>query len=186
MIQSIRRSLLLASFVAIVGLPMVAFGGGIKWVYPAIQGYGPVHPFSGARVMPNKHRIYKAIFDVTKGTKDFSKPNPGLVHVARAVNVFAEAGVPLNHLRFVAIVHGPATASILNNKAYMKKYGVANPNIKLISALRRAGVSVGVCGQALADNDFPHVWVNKEVAITLSALSTVVIYGDKGYAYMKQ
>lgn len=106
--------------------------------------------------------------------------------MARAVNVFVSAGVPVKNLKFVAILHGPATPAALDNAAYKKKYGVDNPNIPLISALRKAGVHVDVCGQALADNGFAHSSINKEVRIDLSALATTVIYGDMGYAYMKQ
>lgn len=169
-----------------MGFVPTAHAADIHWVYPAISGYGPVNPLPHANVQPSKHKVYKALFDVTSPAPDPSKPEPGLVHVARAVNVFASAGVPLSHLKFVAILHGPATPAILDNEMYKKKYGVDNPNIPLIAALRKAGVHVDVCGQALADLGFEHAWVNKEVRIDLSALATTIIYGDKGYAYMKQ
>ena len=161
--------------------------GDVQWTYPAIAKYGAVHPLPHAAVQPNKHRVYKALFDVTSGSKDPSKPAPGLVHVARAVNVFASAGVPVKNLRFVAIVHGPvATTAILNNEAYKKKFGMDNPNIPLIDAMVKAGVHVDVCGQALADLGFEHSEVYGKVRIDLSALATTVVYGDMGYAYMKQ
>ncbi len=169
-----------------VGFMSPAHAADMKWSYPAIAKYGPVHPLPHAAVQPNKEHVYKALFDVTSGAKDPSKPEPGLSHVARAVNVFASAGVPLSHLHFVAILHGPATPAILDNEAYKKKYGVDNPNIPLIDALRKAGVHVDVCGQALADLGFEHSEVYKHVRIDLSALATTVIYGDMGYAYMKQ
>ncbi|MGH8161763.1 MAG: DsrE family protein, partial [Gammaproteobacteria bacterium] len=146
----------------------------------------PVHPVPHAQVRPNKDHVYKAIFDVTKGFTNASKPDPGLAHVARAVNVFAMAGVPLKNLKFVAILHGGATTAVLNNAAYKAKYGVDNPNIPLIDALRKAGVHVDVCAQALADMHIAHPKVYKKVQIDLSALSDAVIYGDRGYAYMKQ
>ena len=168
------------------GFMPVAHAADMQWAYPAIAGYGGVKPLPDANVQPNKQHVYKALFDVTSGAEDPSKPEGGLVHVARAVNVFASAGVPLKNLHFVAILHGPATPAILNNEEYKKKYGVDNPNIPLISALRKAGVHVDVCGQALADLGFEHAWVNKDVRIDLSALATTIIYGDMGYAYMKQ
>lgn len=185
MYSIIRRALIFLGLVTMAAAPLAASAAGTKWATPVID-YGHIHPLPHAAVQPSKHKVYKAIFDVTHGIKDYSKPNAGLVHVARAVNVFASAGVPLSHLKFVAIVHGPATPSILDNAAYKRKYGVDNPNLRLIRQLRRAGVHVDVCGQALADLDFAHAWVDHKVTITLSALSTVVIYGDKGYAYMKQ
>lgn len=168
------------------GFAIPAHAAGTQWTYPAIAGFGRVQPAPNAGVQPSKSKVYKALFDVTKGFKDPSKPDAGLVHVARAVNAFVSAGVPLRHLKFIAIVHGPATWAILNNAAYKKKYGVDNPNISLIRALRKAGVHVDVCSQALADNGIAHSRVNKDVRIDLSALSTTVIYGNKGYAYMKQ
>lgn len=173
-----------ASVAAALLLSATAGAAGMKWTYPAIAGYGPVHPLPDAAVQPSKTRVYKAVFDVTAKASDMAKPNPGLDHVARAVNVFASAGVPLSHLKFVAVVHGPATAAILDNAHYHAKFGTDNPNIALISALRKAGVKVVVCGQALADNDYEHAWVNKDVTITLSALSDLVIYGNQGYAYV--
>ena len=156
------------------------------WVYPVIKGYGPVQPLPHAAEQPSKDKVYKVVFDVTSGAKDHAKVAPGLDHVARAVNVFASAGVPVSHMKFVAVVHGPATASVLDNAQYHKQFGVDNPNIKLIAALRKAGVKVQVCGQALADNRIAHAWVNPDVTITLSALADLAIYGNAGYAYEKQ
>lgn len=176
----------LLSLGGVLFIPTV-HAAGINWTYPVIAKYGPVHPLPHAAVQPNRHRVYKAIFDVTKGFKDPSKADGGLAHVARAVNVFASAGVPLKNLRFVAVLHGPATTAVMNDAAYKAKYGVNNPNIPLINALRKAGVHVQVCGQALADLGIRHSQVYRpKVSIVLSALSTVVIYGDMGYAYMKQ
>lgn len=164
-----------------------AVAGDMQWTYPAIAKYGPVHPLPHAAVQPNKQRVYKALFDVTSGSKDPSKPAPGLEHVARAVNVFASAGVPVKNLRFVAIVHGPvATSAILSHAAYKQKFGVDNPNIPLIDAMVKAGVHVDVCGQALADLGVVHSEVYSKVRIDLSAMATTIIYGDMGYTYVKQ
>jgi intracellular sulfur oxidation DsrE/DsrF family protein len=169
-----------------VGLAMPAMAMAGEWVTPAIDGYGGVHPLPHAMVQPNPKHRYKAIFDVTSHAKDPSEVNPGLKHVARAVNAFASAGVPLSHLHFVAIVHGPATSAILSDAAYKKLFNVDNPNIDLLSKLKKAGVKVFVCGQAMYDLKYPLADVSKDVHVALSALPTVVIYGDMGYAYMKQ
>jgi intracellular sulfur oxidation DsrE/DsrF family protein len=155
-------------------------------VFPAVPGYGGVHPLPHAAVQPNAKHRYKAIFDVTSHAKDPSGINPGLSHVARAVNAFASAGVPLSHLHFVAIVHGPATSAVLSNEAYQKYYKMDNPNMDLLQKLKKAGVKVYVCGQAMYDFKYPLADVSKDVTVALSALPTVIIYGDMGYAYMKQ
>src|SRR5690625_1236442 len=177
----------LAALAGVCFIPAAnAADSGHYWTYPAIAKYGPVHPVPHTHVRPSKNHVYKALFDVTKGAADPSKPNPGLAHVARAVNVFAIAGVPLKNLKFVAVLHGSATPAVLGNKAYKAKYGINNPNIPLIDALRKAGVHVDVCAQALAEAHVAHAKVYKKVQIDLSALSDAVIYGDRGYAYMKQ
>lgn len=164
----------------------VVYAADAQWAYPAIAKYGRVHPLPHSAVQPKKQSVYKVIFDVTKGIKEPAKPEAGLAHVARAVNVFVSAGVSLKNLKFVAVLHGPATTAVLNDKAYKKKYGVDNPNIPLIDALRRAGVDVDVCGQALAEKSIAYSEVYKNIRIDLSALSTLIIYGDMGYTYIKQ
>lgn len=188
--RSVLQSLcvvVLFATVAVLCAPAHAAAQQWSWTYPAIPKYGKVRPLPDAGVQPDKTHVYKAIFDVTSGSNDPSKPDPGLEHVARAVNVFASAGVPIKNLKFVAVLHGPATPATMNNAAYKAKYGVDNPNIPLFDALVKAGVKVDVCGQALADMHIHHAEVYREkVNIVLSALSTVIIYGDEGYAYMKQ
>lgn len=155
------------------------------WSHPVIQGYGPVHTWPNVIYVPNKETTYKALFDLTKPSKSDDKVSGGLAHIARAVNIFASAGVPLNHMKFVVIAHGPATTDILSEKAYEAKFHTHNPNLKIISALRKAGVEILVCGNALADNKFTPADVNPQVKVALSALSTLVILEDQGYALMR-
>ena len=115
---------------------------------------------------------------------DADKVNPMLDKVARAVNIFASAGVPLSHLHFIAVLHGAATSVALDNAHYREKFGVDNPNTKLIDALEGAGVRVIVCGQALAHNKFAQDWVNPKVEITLSAITDIVILEQQGYVFV--
>ena len=179
---SIKTMSAIVLLVMTVGL--ISAAQAADWTYPAIK-YGPVHPLPNAGVQPDKSLTYKALFDVTSGSRKPDKPIGGLEHVARAVNVFASAGVPTRNLDFVIILHGPSTFAILSNAAYKKKFGVDNPNIPVIDALVKTGVHIDVCGQALAGLKIPHADVYSPVRIDLSALSTTVIYGDMGYAYMK-
>ncbi len=164
----------------------LAAAASIHWTYPAIAHYGPVRPLPDAAVQPQGGRTYKAVFDVTKPIKAPSRVDAGLDHVARAVNVFAAAHVPPSHLHFVAVLHGPATRAVLDNAHYRRLYGRDNPNLPLLKALRKAGVDVEVCGQALADNHFRRGWVAPSVRVTLSALSDLIIYQNEGYAFVKQ
>ena len=160
-----------------------AFAEDAKWINPTIADYGAVVSLPGAAMQPSKDVEYKVVFNVTTGG-DSDKVNTGLDRVARAVNIFTSAGVPASHLHFVAVVHGPATPSILDNEHYRQKFNVDNPNVKLISELSKAGVKVVVCGQALAHNKFPHDWVNPEVELTLAAISDVIILQQQGYVLL--
>ncbi len=155
-----------------------------KWEYPVIKGYGPVHALPHAAVQPDKSLNYKILFDVTKASKYKTKVNPALDHIARLINVYASAGVMPNKMKLVAVIHGPATPIVLNNEVFKSKFGIENPNIKLINDLKKNGVVFYVCGQALADNNYKHEWVNKDITVALSALTVVPTYQLKGYALM--
>lgn len=154
------------------------------WVMPAIQA-GPMHPLPKAAYQPKKHKVYKAVFAVTSPGKGANDPDGGLMPVARAVNVFASAGVPLNHLKFVVLIYGmSAGPMVLDNAHYKERFGKDNPDLKVIHELKAAGVQIVVCGQALAALGIEHKWVDPDVTISLSALSTMIILQDKGYAMM--
>lgn len=153
--------------------------------HPAIAHYGGIHPRPNAAEQPSPKKHYKVVFDISKHGKAKDQPNPALDVVARQVNIFASAGVPLDYLNFVAVIRGPATASVLTDAAYTKQFGHKNPNTPLIAALHKAGVKVEVCGQALAGHKYPNNSVNPKVTIALSAFSTFAIYEKRGYAYEK-
>ncbi len=167
-------------------LAILAFGAVAHaesfWIHPAIKGYGAVHVWSEDTLKPDKATTYKAVFDVTKPSSAPDKVSGALDHIARGVNVFAATGVALDHLKYVVILHGPATFDILNDASYKAKFHVANPNLKLITALSRAGVEIYVCGNALADLKLTPKDVDGHVKVALSALSTSIILQDKGYA----
>src|SRR5690348_10436868 len=73
------------------------------WQHPAIKDGGAVHPLPEAAIQPDRSQTYKVVFSVTKAASDPKDVNDALDHVARAVNVFVSAGIPLDHLKFVAI-----------------------------------------------------------------------------------
>lgn len=151
---------------------------------PAIKSGGAVHPLPEAAVQPDRKQVYKALFSVTKAASDPKDVNDALDHVARAVNVFASAGVPLDHLKFAVIVHGPAMPLVLNDAGYQKRFGTSNPNLKLIGELKAAGVQIYVCGQAMAAMKYDASELNPDIKVALSALSTIVILQQQGYALM--
>lgn len=171
--------------VALCGIALMIIGANAhaadpEWTYPTIQGFGKIVTLPDATMQPNKDADYKIVFNMTGGG-DADKVNPSLDRVARAVNIFTSAGVPLSRLHFVVVIHGPATPSVLDNAHYREKFSVDNPNLKLIGELEKAGVKVEVCGQALAHQNFQQSWVDPQVRITLAAITDIVILEQEGY-----
>jgi intracellular sulfur oxidation DsrE/DsrF family protein len=156
------------------------------WQTPTIVGAGKIHPMPQAAYQPDPAATYKVVFSLSHFGAKPTEVSSSLEHVARAVNLYVNAGVPLSHLKFVAIAAGPATPIALNDAQYRKKYGVANPNLAVIAQLRKAGVDVAVCAQAVAEHDFQYDWIDSHVTVALSGLTTVIDLQQQGYALMPQ
>jgi intracellular sulfur oxidation DsrE/DsrF family protein len=154
------------------------------WTTPTIQGYGPMHVLPDAAFQPQADHTYKIVFALTQGSKTPDAVNPALDHVARTVNLYVAAGVPLSHLKFVAVASGAATSLALDDAHYRVAYGVANPNLPLIAELKKAGVTVAVCGQAVAEHHFSYDSIASDVTLALSGLTTVTTLESQGYGLM--
>ncbi len=155
-----------------------------EWTYPTIKGFGKVVPLPNAGMQPSKTAEYKVVFNLT-AAGDADKLNPSLDKLARAVNIFTSAGVPISHLHFVGVVHGPGTPMVLDNAHYREKFGVDNPNIKVIDALEAAGTKVVVCGQAVAHTGLQNEWIYSKVELTLSAITDLVLLEQQGYVFIQ-
>jgi intracellular sulfur oxidation DsrE/DsrF family protein len=154
------------------------------WQTPALPGVGKMHPLPKAAYQPQQSVTYRIVFAVTKGVDQPGEVNPSLDRVARTVNLYASAGVPLDHMKFVAVLYGPATQAVLDNEHYRQQFGTDNPNLELIHKLRAAGVDVAVCGQAVAEHKFDYGWVHPDVTLALSALTTVSVLETQGYVLL--
>jgi intracellular sulfur oxidation DsrE/DsrF family protein len=154
------------------------------WSTPTIHGYGRIHYVADAAYKPHADQTYKIVFSLTRGAKQPSEVNPALDRVARTVNLYVASGVPLKQLKFVAVAYGEATPLVLNDTQYQAKFGVANPNLPLIDQLRKAGIDVSVCAQAVAEHEFQNDWVDKRVTLALSGLTTVTTLEHDGYVLM--
>ncbi len=153
-------------------------------ITPGIPAEGAMHPLPDAAYQPQKDATYKIVFALSKAGDTPKEVNPSLVRVARTVNLYVSAGVPLSHLKFVAVASGPATVTTLNDERYRAQFGIPNPNTELIHKLRTAGVDVAVCGQAVLENGFETAWISHDVTLTLSALTTITVLQQQGYALM--
>lgn len=175
------RRLTAAALLAALVLSPAALAGDGQAVIPDA---GHFHPLPKAAYQPDRQAIYKVVFSLDKAAAKPDTLNPGLDRLARTVNLYAQAGVPLDHLKFVAVIAGGATPIALDDAHYRKKYGVANPNLAVITELRKAGVDMVVCGQAVAGFGFQDDWIAPQVTLALSALTTITELEQQGYALM--
>jgi intracellular sulfur oxidation DsrE/DsrF family protein len=151
------------------------------WTTPAIEGFGQIHALPKAAYQPDPSKSYRIVFAMTAASKEPGQINPAIERVARTVNLYASAGVSPSHLKIVAVAYGPATAVALNDTQYKAAYGMANPNLPVIAKLRKAGVDVAVCGQAVAEHNYQYEWVDPSVTVALAALTTITTLEHEGY-----
>ena len=82
------------------------------------------------------------------------------------------------------MVTGPGQ-DVLKNDAYKTKFGVDNPNLKLIEQLNAAGVDIIICGQTAAFRKMDRKDVTSEVKFALSAMTALLQYQNNGYKFLK-
>lgn len=179
-----RRIVVLIAIVAAAVNALPAAAADEMSSSPAIEGYGKMHPLPRAAYQPDPSAIYKVVFAMTAASKAPEEVNPAIERVARAVNLFVSAGVPVSHLKFVAVAYGQATSVALDDAHYKTAYGVANPNLPVIARLRKAGVDVAVCGQAVLEHKYQYDWIDPSVTLSLSAITTIISLESKGYHLM--
>ena len=102
-----------------------------------------------------------------------------------ALNLMGYAKVPPAHLHIVALLDEGAAMAGWTNATYRSKFHIDNPNLELVHALRKAGVRLLVCSQALAGRELPDSAVDPDVTVSLSGVTDPVIHGQRGYSYMR-
>jgi intracellular sulfur oxidation DsrE/DsrF family protein len=153
-----------------------------KLVYPIIPNVGGVVPLPDAAEQPRKGA--KVVFDITADAKP-ADVNKGLERVARLLNLYGSAGLKASDVKIALVVHGEATKSVLANDIYGSKFATdKNPNLAVIGELRKAGVDVFVCGQALAYKGFERSEVSEGVKVASAALTVVINRQADGYSYV--
>jgi len=155
------------------------------WIYPVIKNVGGVHPRPNLPVRPDPKVDYKIFVDIVSSERDPSVQFKGLKRLARLVNLMAYGKVPANHVHIIAVLDGESGYASAINAFYQKQFKSDNPNLPILHALKKAGVKLMICSQALAEHGMPDKIVDPDVTITLSALTDAVVYGQKGYSYMQ-
>jgi intracellular sulfur oxidation DsrE/DsrF family protein len=151
-------------------------------VYPIIPNVGGVVPLPNAAEQPRKGA--KVVFDITADAKP-ADLNKGLERVARLLNLYGSAGLKASDVKIALVMHGEATKSALADAVYESKFAAEkNPNLAVIAELRKAGVEVFVCGQALVYRGFKESEVAEGIKVASAALTVVINRQADGYSYI--
>ncbi len=157
----------------------------VTWIHPVIAKFGAIHPRPDVSGQPDPNVDYKVFIDVIGDFKDKGKHLDSLGRVARLVNLMGYAGVPPQHVHIVALLDRYAEDAVLVNAAYRKLYNKDNPNLEILHALKKAGVELLICSQAMAGQGLKDSDIDPSVTITLSGVMAPVVYGQRGYTFMQ-
>jgi intracellular sulfur oxidation DsrE/DsrF family protein len=149
-----------------------------------IKDFGETFNIENQDIKTDTSATFKVIFDVSKTSEDKSIPNKYIVTAARFLNMHANEGMSKDQLKVAMTIHGSAWQDVLNNKDYKEKFGVDNPNLKLINQLNEVGVDVILCGQTAVYRGLDIDNVIPSVKFALSAMTTLIQYQNNDYIYI--
>lgn len=150
--------------------------------FPLVKGYGGIYEIPEAVEYPSKDRVYRIVVDIKTGADGYKTINPGLINLARLMNLHGLGGVSKENMEVVAVIHGEATISVLSDEAHENRFETENHNTDLIKSLQDAGVKLFICGQSLRARKVNANELVSNVAISLSALTVLTTYQLDGYA----
>ncbi|MEY3422627.1 MAG: hypothetical protein RIR48_2949 [Bacteroidota bacterium] len=153
--------------------------------FPLVSNYGGIFPIERAAPVPDTKMEYKIVVEVATGSEKPEELNFAINNLARLMNLHAQAGIPKDQIKVVAAVHGEAAYAVMNNEAYRKKYNIDNPNLGLLTELKKSGVELFICGQSLFARKIQRETLAPEMTVALSMLTTVTTMQMKGYAFLK-
>jgi intracellular sulfur oxidation DsrE/DsrF family protein len=142
-----------------------------------------VIPVEGVDEIPDPKREYKLLFDFTYNKKDstFKEINPGLVEIARIINLHVASGIPKDHIHPVVVVHAKALYSMFSNDAFTEKNKKDNPNIKLINEMMNNGVRFIACGQSMNYQGITKSQLYPGVKVSIAAKTALSNHVGQGY-----
>jgi intracellular sulfur oxidation DsrE/DsrF family protein len=142
-----------------------------RLVFPRIHGAGGVLPVDAGAAMPSPTAVHKLYVDVENDDADHGDVNARLNTAAKILNLYALAGVPSSNVRMVILFYGTGVGLALSDEAYRERFHHDNPNAELLTQLRRAGVKMEVCGQALGHQQLTPANLHAGAQLALSALT---------------
>jgi intracellular sulfur oxidation DsrE/DsrF family protein len=151
-------------------------------VIPEADGYVSI---PHAAIPPEKDHVYRAIFNGTMFASDSTALLPAINNAGSELNAFGVSGIPSKNIKFVIVFHGPAMQGLLDDAHYKARYGVSNPNLKVLAELKKAGVELFVCGQNLAAENIDPKILTPDVMVASDALIVLMKYQNSGYALLE-
>lgn len=151
---------------------------------PAIPSADGFVVIPNAAVPPAPARTYRAIYNATQGSAKPDQLLPAVNMAGSELNAMKVAGVPAKNVKFVLVFHDVAMDGILDDKHYRARFGVANPNLPVLAAMRKAGVELFVCGQNVAFAGIDPATLTPDVRVASDALIVLMQYQNDGYALL--
>lgn len=161
-----------------------------EYQHPVIKDHGGIVVLPNVAHQPKTNS--KVLLDIIADDKS-GRVIKGFDRAALILNQYtqADAGVD-DGFEMGIILHGPATKAALSHEAYAKhtnsylqdKGAAKNPNLELMAQLKKAGVDIYVCGQALAHHGYATKDVAPEVKVAVSAATVNINLQMDGYAYI--
>ncbi len=149
----------------------------------AVAGFGGFTALPQARERGDPTLDYKALYVVQDGAKmKATGVNLGLDRAAKLANMLAADGVPAERRHIAVVVLHDATEAVLSDAAYSARHmGEKNPDAPVVAALIAGGVSVRICGQAMAAKGVKPEELAPGVQLDISALMTSANLQLRGY-----
>ncbi|MCK0148165.1 DsrE family protein [Arenibacter sp. F26102] len=152
---------------------------------PVFDEIGATYDIENADFVPDSTFVLKAIFDIDYMPKDSLASNSLISSLHRYLNMHVKNGVKESNISLAFVLHGASTKDALTDEAYMRKYGIKNPNTNLIRTLSEHRVEMYICGQSATHAGISKSEILPEIKLALSAMTVLTIYQSEGYSLIK-
>ena len=148
---------------------------------PVFEGFGPTAKVE-ANVQIPKDTTFKIAFDV----KDKAKPEKlsrSFESAARFINMHVAAGVPIENIKLVVVVHGSAAIDLTRDAIYKSRNeGAPNPSAAAVAEMQEQGVEFHLCGQSAVAYKLKNEDLLPGVKMSLSAMTSHALLQQQGYS----
>ena len=172
-------------FFIVLLLSFTALKSQEKKAGPIILDYGKVWEVKNQDYKIDNNKQLKVVFDIMNSPEDTSALNKSIETAARFLNMHAQNGVAKENMKVALVIHNEASKDIITNEAYLKRYGVTNPNAAMVEQLMDADVAFIFCGQSSLSRNFPIEETIDGVQLSLSAMTALIQLQNEGYSLIK-